>query len=212
MVYLTFDAAQDFHRYAFRWRSGGIEWYVDGAPVHTVIDTPVDPTPGPADSLQKIMMNVWPVDETAVSWAGTFSYAGQPLHGVYDWIRYAAGEDCSIAAPPVSPPPPDGDPARMHVGSIELGLSKRGDQVIAHVGVENGTGSPVAGATVNGTWSGVISNGDGTRTTDADGIATFYSGRSRSAGSVTFCVTGVSGADMSYDPSADSETCDTISK
>jgi hypothetical protein len=100
----------------------------------------------------------------------------------------------------------------MHVGSIELGLSKRGDQVIAHVSVGYGIGSPVADATVSGTWSGVISNGDGTRTTDADGVATFYSGRSRSAGSVTFCVTGVSRASMSYDPSADSETCDTISK
>ena len=212
LVYLDFDAAQDFHHYAFRWHSGGIEWYVDQVLVYAVSDSSADPTPKASDSLHKIMMNVWPVDDTATAWAGAFTYPGHALHGVYDWIRYTAGEDCVIAAPPVSPPPPSGDPALMHVGAIDLSLSKRADQVIARVSVVNGSGAPVPGATVKVAWSGAITGGDGGRTTDDDGVATFYSGRSRSAGSVTFCVTGISGAALSYDPAADAEGCDTISK
>ena len=42
MVYLDFDASQAFHRYAFKWHSGGIEWYVDGARVYAVADSPAD--------------------------------------------------------------------------------------------------------------------------------------------------------------------------
>ena len=68
------------------------------------------------------------------------------------------------------------------------------------------------GVTVNGAWSGVLTGGDSTRTTDADGVATFYPGRSRVAGSVSFCVTGITGEAMGYDPEADVGFCDTISK
>ena len=213
MVYLDFDASQAFHHYAFKWHSGGIEWYVDGALVYAVADSPADPTPKAGDSLQKIMMNVWPVDATAQGWAGTFVYPGYPLHGDYDWIRYTAGEDCNITDPPPSPPPsPPGDPTLLHVDGIDMSLNKRGDQVIARVSVVNGNSVPVSGVTVNGVWSGVITGGDTARTTDAGGVATFYSGRSRTAGSVSFCVTGITGEAMSYDPEADLEFCDTISK
>ena len=208
MVYLDFDASQDFHHYPFRWLSSGIEWFVDGVLVYSVADSTADPTPKTGDSLQKIMMNVWPVDATAAGWAGTFVYPGYPLYGDYDWIRYTAGEDCTVTDPPSSPPPPPtGDPALIHVGDIGMSLSKRGDQVISRVSVVNGNSAPVPGITVNGVWSGVITGGDGTRTTDAGGVATFYSGRSRSAGGVTFCVTVITGEAMNYDPDANAETC-----
>jgi endo-1,3-1,4-beta-glycanase ExoK len=211
MIYLDFDASLDNHRYAFKWLSSGIEWYVDGTRVYTVVDTPADPTPKAEDSLQKIMMNVWPVDATAAGWAGSFVYPLHPLHGVYDWIRYTAGEDCAITDPPPSPPP-TGDPSFMHAGDIALSLNKRGDQVITRVSVVNGMSEPVPGATVTGAWSGVITSGDGARTTDADGIATFYSGRSRTPGSVTFCIIGITGESMVYDKTANAETCDSINK
>jgi len=211
MIYLDFDAAQDFHRYAFKWLPSGIEWYVDGAVVYSVVDSFADPTPKAGDSLQKIMMNVWPVDTTAAGWAGAFVYPGYSLHGVYDWVRYTAGEDCAIADPPPAPLPP-GDPALMHVNGIAMSLNARGDQVITRVGVVDGGGQAVPGATVHGAWSGVITGGDTTRNTDAGGVATFYSRRSRSAGSVTFCVKGITGGAKTYDPTADVETCDSIGK
>jgi beta-glucanase (GH16 family) len=213
VVDLGFDASQAVHHYAFKWTSSGIAWYVDRVKVHEVLDTAADPIPKVSESLQKIMMNVWPVDGTASSWAGAFVYPGSPLLGQYDWVRYTAGEDCEIADPPIAPPqPPPGDPTQMHVSSIAMTLSKRADQVITKVTLVNGNGQPVAGAAITGNWAGVITGGDGSRTTDANGVATFYSSRSSKAGSVTFCVSGVSLSGLTYDGSANTETCDTLMK
>jgi len=216
LVNLGFDAAEDFHRYGFRWTADGIEWFVDGELVYQVHDSPDDPTPKAQDSLLKIMMNVWPVDSTAAGWAGTFVYPGEALHGIYDWVRYVAGEDCTFEAPPdpppPPPPPPDGDPGTIHIDSIALQLNSRATQVIARVTVRDGLGQPVPGATVTGAWSGIITGGDSSRTTGSDGIATFYSARSRSSGDVSFCVNGAAAEGMKYDPTADLDSCETISK
>jgi hypothetical protein len=65
---------------------------------------------------------------------------------------------------------------------------------------------------VTGKWSGVISTGDTGRTTDAAGIATFYSSRSRTPGAVQFCVVDVRAAGLSYAPDANLEGCDAITK
>jgi beta-glucanase (GH16 family) len=103
MVDLGFDAADAFHRYGFKWTAEGISWFVDGEPVHFVDDAETDPTPKADESLQKIMMNVWPVDETAADWAGMFYYPDAPLYGHYEWVRHIAGDDCDLAAPPDLP-------------------------------------------------------------------------------------------------------------
>jgi len=216
VIELGFDASQDFHRYGIRWTSSGIEWFVDGELVYDVSDSTAEPTPKATDSLQKIMMNVWPVDDTASKWAGTFTYPGKALHGIYDWVRYQAGENCVFSAPPEPspppPPPPEGDPGYAYVSDIALTLSRQGNQAIAAATVNDEFGQPVAEAAVTGAWSGVITNGDGARSTDANGIAVFYSARSRDSGEVTFCVTGVSATGLDYAPEANTETCDTISK
>jgi len=214
LVELGFDAAADFHRYGFRWTSGGIEWFVDGEPVYAVANTPADPTPKATDSLQKIMMNLWPVDETAAGWAGTFVYPGEPLYARYDWVRYIEGEDCSLAEPPEAPPPPPppGDAETMHVGDLALALDSRATQAIARVTVLDWNGQPVSGAAVGGSWAGVITAGDTARETDAAGVATFYSARSRDSGAVSFCVTGVTHPTLNYDTGSNSETCDTVIK
>ena len=213
-VELDFDASLEFHRYGFKWTSGGIEWFVDGVSVYKVFDTSSEPTPKASESLQKIMMNVWPVDETAAAWAGDFIYPGTPLHGIYDWVRYTAGEDCTIddAPTPPSPPPPDGDPMVMHIQDIAMSLNKRRTQVITRVVVSNGLGEPVPDVSVDGAWSGIITNGDTRRTTDSSGAATFYSARSRDPGDVSFCVTAIFKSGMTDDGDADVESCDSISK
>jgi endo-1,3-1,4-beta-glycanase ExoK len=213
LMQLEFDATAAFHAYGFKWTSAGIDWYVDGDLVYSVFDTTGNPTPKASDSLQKIMLNLWPVDDTASGWAGTFVYPGEPLRAQYQWVRYASGEDCEISAPPSEPPPPPpGDPATAHVLDIAMSLDPRATQAISRVSVVDGLGRPVVGAAVSGTWSGLISSGDGSRDTDGSGMATFYSSRTRSSGDVTFCVNGISLAGMTYDSGLNAETCATITK
>jgi beta-glucanase (GH16 family) len=209
---LGFDPAADFHRYGFKWTATGIEWFVDGKLVYAASDSASNPTPKASESLQKIMVNVWPVDETAVLWAGQFGYPGAPLHAEYQWIRHIADLECSLAQPPTESPPPSGSATSMSIRDIALTLDSRATQVIARVNVVDGLGRPVSGAAVTGKWSGVISTGDTARTTDAAGIATFYSSRSRTPGSVQFCVVDVRAAGLSYAPEANLEGCDAITK
>jgi hypothetical protein len=185
---------------------------VDGNRVYTALDQVSNPTPKAAESLHKIMVNAWPVDETAVLWAGEFRYPGQPLHAEYEWVRHIAGEDCSILDPPQAPAPPSGNATVVLVREISLALDSRATQVIARVSIADGLGRPVAGAAVAGLWSGIIGSGDTARSTDASGVATFYSARSRATGRVRFCVTSVTGGGLEYDAGANLETCDEISK
>jgi hypothetical protein len=70
----------------------------------------------------------------------------------------------------------------------------------------------VVGAEVIGTWSGLITGGDARRDTDANGVATFYSARSKASGNVTFCVSGVTRTGSTYDPNGNAATCSTIAK
>jgi beta-glucanase (GH16 family) len=211
LIPLWFDPTALFHRYGFRWTSKSIAWFVDGKLVHEFFDGANDPIPKAAESLQKIMVNVWPVDDTASLWAGTFKYPGQALHGTYDWVRYIAGEQCTLDNPPdASPPPPTGGATSVHVQQISMAIDSRASQAIAKVTLVDDIGQPVAGATVAGAWSGVITTGDTSRTTDSLGLATFYSSRSKTPGSVTFCVTSVAAGSLTYVSSG--STCSTITK
>jgi beta-glucanase (GH16 family) len=212
LVDLGFDAADALHRYAFKWTSQGIDWFVDGQRVYSALNSDANPTPKAGESLQKIMVNVWPVDETAAGWAGVFAYPGQALHGVYDWVRYTAGEDCTIGPPPTEPPPPTGSATEVVVQQVAMSLDTRATQAIAKVTVVDDLGRPVSGATVLGTWSGVISSGDGSRTTDTAGAATFYSSRTRAPGAIQFCVTGVQAGGLAYDGVSNLATCGAIVK
>lgn len=214
MVNLGFDASQGYHRYGFKWTSSGITWYVDGIAVYTVANSAGDPTPKSTDSLHKIMMNQWVVDSTASAWAGTFVYPGTSLIAQYDWVRYTSGENCTIeGTPPSDPTPtPAGSPTVMHVKQIVMSLASRNTQATARVTIVDGNGNPVAGATVKGQWSGLVTNGDGSKTTGTDGTTLFYSGRSSSPGTFNFCVTNITKVEMTYDASANGETCDSVIK
>jgi beta-glucanase (GH16 family) len=96
LLTLGFDGALAAHNYGFRWRAGSIEWYVDGNVVYTFVGNALNPVPAANESLQKIMMNVWPVDATAAGWAGTFAYPGTPLRAQYEWVRYDASATCTF--------------------------------------------------------------------------------------------------------------------
>lgn len=169
LLELGFNPTQAYHRYGFKWTAAGIEWFIDGQRVHPVSDSALKPTPRATESLQKIMVNAWPVDETAVLWAGRFQYPGTPLHASYEWVRYIAGADCSLLQPPQESQPSPGEAATLSVRDIAPTLHSRATQVIAWVSVADGLGRPVSGAAVSGRWSGTISTGDTARTTDAAG-------------------------------------------
>ncbi|MDH5301946.1 MAG: glycoside hydrolase family 16 protein [Gammaproteobacteria bacterium] len=81
-INLGFDAAADFHTYAFEWRSDRINWYVDGSLVHSVNNAsgPLPSTPG------RIMANIWACD--AVVWCGQFNVNVLPGHAAYDFIGF----------------------------------------------------------------------------------------------------------------------------
>jgi beta-glucanase (GH16 family) len=212
LIPLNFDASSAFHTYGFKWTSTGIGWWVDGVMVHLVNDASADPTPKATESLQKIMTNVWPVDSTAAIWAGTFVYPGTPLHGDYDWVRYTEGETCSMSQPAPLPPTQSGDPSVMHVATITLSLGSQNRQAGALVTIANGLGQPVPGVTVQGLWSGLTTGGDTSSVTGTDGSAIFYSARSSSHGTFTFCVKSLTRSGMTYGATANAETCDGITK
>jgi hypothetical protein len=100
----------------------------------------------------------------------------------------------------------------MSLRDIALSLDSRATQVIARVNVVDGLGRPVPGAAVAAAWSGVITTGDTARSTDATGTATFYSSRTRSPGTVNFCVGGVTAGGLDYTPGDNLETCDAVTK
>ena len=77
---LGFDAAEDFHRYAFEWRPDRIDWFVDGERVHTAYDS-IPSTPG------KIMVNLW-CSTGADHWTGPFDPSVLPLSACYEWISF----------------------------------------------------------------------------------------------------------------------------
>jgi beta-glucanase (GH16 family) len=95
MTWPLIDFSVEAHNFGFRWTESGIDWFVDGGLVYSATRD----TPKAADSLHKIMMNVWPVDATAAGWAGTFKYPGTPLRAQYEWVRYDNAPDCGFTSP-----------------------------------------------------------------------------------------------------------------
>ena len=78
---LGFDAAEDFHEYAFDWQADSITWYVDGVAVYRATED-IPNSPG------FIMMNLWNVSNTHASWAGKFDPSRLPVVAEYQWIGY----------------------------------------------------------------------------------------------------------------------------
>ena len=65
-VALPFDAAQDFHDFAFVWTKNSIEWFADGVSIHKVTSdqAPIPQTPSFA------FANLWATDPRLKLWAG----------------------------------------------------------------------------------------------------------------------------------------------
>lgn len=117
------------------------------------------------------------------------------------------------------PPPPSGE---VHVGDLDGSSStagrKRWRATVTITALDN-NGSSVANANVSGDWSGGTS-GSASCTTDGSGVCSVTSAKIKNRrGSVTFTVSGISHATLTYnaaantDPDGDSDgTTITVSK
>lgn len=81
---LGFDAAEDFHTYAFEWHADKIVWFVDGVEVYTATESiPVTES--------RIMMNAW-CGTGVDGWLNAFDDTNLPLTAEYQWIRFTPFE------------------------------------------------------------------------------------------------------------------------
>ena len=83
---------------------------------------------------------------------------------------------------------------------------------VAEITVVDANGSPVQGATVQGSWTAGYSNlGSNSQNTDNNGQAVSRSGQTWWDVTFTYCVDNITKAGWTYDSSANSETCDSAS-
>lgn len=82
---LGFDAAEDFHTYAFEWHKDRIVWFVDGAEVYSAAEN-IPVTKG------KIMMNAW-CGTGVDSWLNAFDDSNMPLTAEYERISFTPFEE-----------------------------------------------------------------------------------------------------------------------
>ncbi len=81
---LGFDAAEDFHTYAFEWHEDKIVWFVDSVEVYSATDNiPVTES--------KIMMNAW-CGKGVDGWLNAFDDTTVPLTAEYQWVRFTPFE------------------------------------------------------------------------------------------------------------------------
>ena len=101
----------------------------------------------------------------------------------------------------------------MKVGDIAMSTSGNKQwRAVAAVKILNvSTGQPVAGATVAGQWSGLV-GGTASGVTGSNGVIGLNSPGTRSRGTITFTVTGVTMTGGEYQPGANVETADSITR
>jgi len=90
-------------------------------------------------------------------------------------------------------------------------VNNRNTRAMADVTVRNGQGRPVAGATVTGQWSSLVS-GSASAVTDANGLASLQSPSSKNRGTFVFTVAGVTLSGYSYQSGSNTETSDSITR
>jgi hypothetical protein len=99
----------------------------------------------------------------------------------------------------------------VYVYDITMAKAKAGSKNYAKatVWIKNDSGGDVSGATVTGSWSGLVT-GTSSGATGADGKVTLSSPKTTKSGAITFCVSNVVASGYTYDPSMNIETCDSI--
>ncbi len=104
-------------------------------------------------------------------------------------------------------------PGTMHVDSITVTLMPApGPHDVPHaeVVILDDGGAAVEGATVTGSFSGDTNQSGLSGVTDASGLAVIEGKKDKNLVSITFCVDDVTHATLTYDPTDNVETCDSL--
>ncbi len=80
LIFLDFDASQEFHRYGIYWGEKYLEWFIDGRSVLKIRNNRFDPTPNATHSKLRVMANVWATDHDIANWAGHFNTESRTKH------------------------------------------------------------------------------------------------------------------------------------
>lgn len=102
----------------------------------------------------------------------------------------------------------------MHVSSVLAGVQSAGQgnkRGMATVTILDGSGNPVANATVDGTFASTHYNETASGVTDANGVAVIVTAATAKGGvTVTFCVDDVTHGSLTYDAASNVMTCDSL--
>jgi len=191
----------DFHIFAIEWEPQEIRWYVDDVQYFKITPESV-PGEWVYDHPFFVILNLavggnWPGNPDDSTVFPQFLYV--------DYVRVYQRPDQitgSIGAGPI------------HIGDIRIEADETSTEwrAVAVITIHDADGNPVEGATVSGGWVGIVKKGETSAKTDAQGIVRLLSDPVEKQGEITFCVTGVSGQNSSYDKSANIGTCAKIEK
>lgn len=201
------DLNNDFHVFRMEWTPDLVSTYIDGQWIWSI-----DISAQSCTDCTEFHQPHFLILNLAVG--GTFSQLFRsgditaPMPATYeiDYVRIYDNGFTQLGGTGLG-----GGSSVVHVESIVPGTSGGGPnkRATADVTIVDETGAPVSGAEVSGTFSG-SHNETVTATTDAAGVASLVtSSRSRNVG-FEFCVDSVSESSSTYDPAANTETCDSL--
>lgn len=189
---------EEFHIYAIEWEPDVIRWYVDDDLFFTLTPQQV-PGEWVFDKPFFILINLavggnWPgyPDDSTVF----------PQFLTVDYVRvYQRPETAEIFQPVKG--------GTVFVNEITASAIDGSDGWQSTVSIEivDEDGQPVSDVLVAGGWVGVVTKGETTGLTDENGKLTLVSNFTERSGEITFCVTGVSHNNFSYDKSANIQNC-----
>jgi beta-glucanase (GH16 family) len=175
-----------FHIYAVEWEPSQIRWYFDSVNYFTA----TRPLPNGAtwvfDHPFFFILNV----AVGGSWPGSPDGTTPfPAKMLVDYVRVY--RDSSLP-----------NPTGSLRASTAMSIATTGPnwQAVATVNVLDDKGVKIPGATVRGAWSGLINVGVTEKVTDANGVAVLNSGKTRGSGTITFTITDIVKAGLTYVP------------
>lgn len=191
----------EFHVFAVEWEPEEIRWYVDETQFFKITPQSL-PGKWVYDHPFFIIINLavggnWPgrPDDTTVF--------PQFLH--VDYVRVYQRPELATGSLGSGP---------VHVGDITLEADQSDGswRAAAVITIHDSEGNPVEGITVTGGWVGIVTRGQTSAQTDAQGQVRLLSNPVEKSGEVTFCVTNLTGQNSSYDKSANVRNCAKLEK
>jgi PKD repeat protein len=170
---------------------------------------------GSSDSDGSIVAYEWNFGDGSPVVAGATAAKTYSTPGTYNaTLKVTDNAGLTDSKPVTITANPQPTAAATHVADIAMSLRTFRNgyaDALASVTVRDANGNLVSGATVNGTWSGVVS-GAALVITSSSGVADIRSARTKSRGTFTFTVTGITLSGYTYNAAANAETSASITR